>query len=107
MATAYLKIGDIRGESMDARFPGWIPIESFSQGGQSNIGSGAGPGEIFGPHVRFSELQVTKYSDLSTVKLQQAAAMGTQFDLVVLCIAGIDESKVGSAYMMENTLISS
>lgn len=103
MTAAYLKIGDIRGESMDSRFPGWIPVESYSPG----ISMGAGPGTVFGPHVRVTELNFTKLIDRSTAELQRAAAMGRQFELVVLCIAALDESTQGSALVLENTLITS
>lgn len=72
----FLKIQDIKGESMDDKHKEEINILSWSFGaaqpGASAIGGqGAGVGK-----VQFSDFQLTKYVDCATPKLMLACATG-------------------------------
>lgn len=103
MPTAYLKLGDLNGESTDARFKGWIPVESFSLG-QSNAGGG-GSGGVQQNSTYLTEITVTKNSDRTSADLMKAIAMGQHFDHAILCIMGMPGGTVGSALLMESVLI--
>src|SRR6266436_3696349 len=75
----FAKIGDIKGESNDAKHKGEIDVFSWSFGaaqpGASAIaGHGAGVGK-----VQFQDFHITKYVDSSTPKLMLACASGQHF----------------------------
>jgi type VI secretion system secreted protein Hcp len=75
----FVKIGDIKGESNDAKHKGEIDVFSWSFGaaqpGASAIaGHGAGVGK-----VQFRDFHITKYVDASTPKLMLACASGQHF----------------------------
>jgi type VI secretion system secreted protein Hcp len=75
---AFLKLGDIKGESTDAQHRDWIEIESYQFSEvQSSVGSatgGAGAGK-----VRFSPFQIRKLVDRASPKLNEAAGSGRHF----------------------------
>ena len=79
-AAAYLKIGDIQGESQDRDHKGWSDIESFSQGS-----------ELEGEDVfrrrgcpLVSPLEISKQLDSASVPIQFAMLRGQAFDTVEL-----------------------
>jgi len=75
----FVKIGDIKGESNDAKHKGEIDVFSWSFGaaqpGASAIaGHGAGVGK-----VQFQDFHIRKYVDASSPKLMLACASGQHF----------------------------
>ncbi|MBX3421526.1 MAG: type VI secretion system tube protein Hcp [Pirellulaceae bacterium] len=78
----YLKIGDIKGESTDAKHKEWIDLESMSQGlsrptGGTNTSRNKGS-------VQCGDVVCTKRLDASTPKLIQAVCDGTNFKEVLI-----------------------
>lgn len=77
----YLKIGDIDGESKDAKFAKWVEIDSWSwseaQSGSSGRGGGAGVGK-----VNMSDFTFTKVLDKASPKLLLYCAQGKHIPTV-------------------------
>ena len=69
---AYMKLGDIKGESQDARYPGWIEIQSWSNPGAVLRG---GPTD---------NLDVSKSTDAASPDILRAATAGKPFPEVLL-----------------------
>ncbi len=71
----FLKIGDIDGESKDAKFAKWVEIDSWSwsehQSGSSGRGGGAGVGKI-----NMSDFSFNKVLDKASPKLLLYCAQG-------------------------------
>jgi type VI secretion system secreted protein Hcp len=71
----FLKLGDIKGESVDAKHPGEIDVLSWSWGvsqpGTASSGAGAGAGK-----VSFSDLNFTHNVDKASPLLMKACATG-------------------------------
>lgn len=74
---AYMKLGDIKGESQDARYPGWLVISSWS--------SSQSRGQISSVPGGYADyLAVTKGTDSASPFIFMAANAGTHFKEVVL-----------------------
>jgi type VI secretion system secreted protein Hcp len=71
----YLKLGDLKGESLDKEHDQWIEVESFSWGVDNpasfSIGQG---GQSTQAHI--SSINVAKYCDASSVTLFKASTTG-------------------------------
>ena len=73
----FAKIGDIKGESKDAKHPDEIDVLSWSWGvaqGGSNLGGGKGAGK-----ANFSDLNFMHALDKASPVLMKACAMGDHF----------------------------
>ncbi len=80
---AFMKLGDIKGESGDARFPGWFQIESFSFArvpGAGNVASSE-PSAI---KVFQSDIVVTLRHSPGSALIQEAAMNSTFFPVVLI-----------------------
>jgi type VI secretion system secreted protein Hcp len=84
-ADMFLKIDDIKGESLDATHTDAIEVLSWSwslsQNGTAHSGTGAGGGKV---SVR--DLSVTKYADRSSAKLMQMCCNGKHFQTAQLTV---------------------
>jgi len=75
-AAGYLKLGDIKGESADARHKDWIEIESFSEGvDQSAASVSAGAARAAGK-ATLRPVTITKAVDGTTPALREAVLTG-------------------------------
>ena len=85
---AFMKLGDIKGESGDARFPGWIPLESVQiplmnpAHGSRVITRGRGEG----PLALETDITVTMRSSAASPLIQQAVGAGKAFPLVMIVL---------------------
>lgn len=80
----FLKMGDIKGESLDDKHKGEIDLMSFKfgvrqPGGSAAVGAGGGVGK-----AQFSEFEFTKRIDSASAKLMLACASGQHFPEVTL-----------------------
>jgi len=80
----FLKIGDIKGESLDDKHKGEIDLMSYKfgvrqPGGSAAVGAGGGVGK-----AQFHEFEFTKRIDAASAKLMQACASGQHFPEVTL-----------------------
>lgn len=81
----FLKLGDIKGESTDAKHPNEIDVLAWSwgmsQSGTMHAGTGGGGGK-----VNIQDLSVTKYVDLASTNLMTACSKGTQYKEAILTV---------------------
>lgn len=81
----FIKIGNIEGESRDAKHAKEIDVLSWSwgmsQSGTAHLGTGAGAGK-----VAVNDLSFTKYVDRSSTALMLAVCKGTHYDKAVLTV---------------------
>jgi len=81
----FIKIGDIVGESKDAKHGGEIDVLAWSwglsQGGSMHVGGGGGSGK-----VSVQDLSVTKWVDKSSPVLQQMCCDGSQMPTAKLTV---------------------
>jgi len=103
----FLKLGDIKGESLDDKHKGEIDLISFKfgvrqPGGAAAVGAGAGVGK-----AQFHEFEFTKRMDSASAKLMLACATGQHFPEVTLTCRRAGGSQV--EYMkikLEQVLVS-
>lgn len=100
----YIKLGDIKGESQDAKHKDWIEILSFSHG-VSKPASATGASRRRGD-VMMEDLVITKMLDKATPKLFEYATKGQVIPEVILDIVN---SSRNSYYTitLSNVMISS
>ena len=82
----YLKLGDLKGESLDKDHKDWIEVENFSWGvdNPSSFSIGQG-GQATQAHI--SSLNISKACDASSVFLWQAATTGRHIeDATLSCL---------------------
>lgn len=93
---AFLKLGDIVGESIEARHLGWIEIESFSwgvtQSGSFASGGGGGTGK-----ASFQDIHFTSSTQKSSPLIAKACATGSHFPKAELSF--IKEAQGGFEFM--------
>jgi type VI secretion system secreted protein Hcp len=81
----FIKIGDIKGESMDKAHKDEIDVLNWSwgmsQSGNMHVGSGGGAGK-----VNIQDLSITKYVDKSTPNLMMLCSSGKHIDKVTLTV---------------------
>jgi type VI secretion system secreted protein Hcp len=81
----FIKIGTLKGESLDKTHAGEIDVLAWSWGmsnsGSAHVGGGAGAGK-----VNVQDLSLTKYIDKSTPDLMLAACNGKHFDSALLTV---------------------
>ena len=81
----FLKIGDVKGESVDKAHKGEIDVLSWSwgmsQSGSTHTGGGGGSGK-----VSVQDLSITKHTDSSSPNLQMACCDGTHYDKATLVV---------------------
>ena len=81
----FIKIDDIKGESMDAKHTGEIDILSWSWGmtqtGTAQLGPGGGAGK-----VQVNDLTLTKYVDRSSPILLKQCCSGKHMTMAVLVV---------------------
>ena len=107
-AAAFMKLGDIKGESQVEGHEGAIDIESWSWGetntGTAGHGGGAGSGKVLP-----QDLNIIKATDRGSPLIMQAGAEGEVFRTAVLIMTR-DSSEGQQDYLiitMENVMVSS
>jgi len=80
----YLKIGDIKGESVDEGHKDWINLLSVSNGITRPMAAGAHGSTRHRSSATFGDVNCVKEVDASTPKLQEAVADGTSYPKVLI-----------------------
>jgi type VI secretion system secreted protein Hcp len=106
---AFMKAGDIKGESTDAKHKDWILIESMSAPIYRNIPEGARDNERVRGRTTAGDCVFVRQLDKSSVKLQEACANGTFFKEVIvhLCSQIKDKSEPYLEYKLADAIITS
>ncbi len=102
---AYLRLGDIKGESTDAQHKDWIEIDSYQfdsihSAAMGSVARGARSGR-----VNVQELTITKKVDKTSPKLMEAAASGKPFQNATIDLRRAGESQDFLVIKMENVLV--
>ncbi|MEZ6136663.1 MAG: type VI secretion system tube protein Hcp [Pirellulaceae bacterium] len=106
----YLKIGDIKGESIDAAHPDWINLISVSQSLSRPMQSGISGSTRQRASVTCGDVVVTKEMDSSTPKLIEANCDGTVFKEVLIDVCTSTGGKQRVPYYqwkLEQVMVSS
>jgi type VI secretion system secreted protein Hcp len=80
----FLKLTDVKGESLDARHPGEIEILSYTQSMTGPFAPGATSGAAAGGKTTCGAVTITKYVDASSPDLILAAANGRHYPTAVI-----------------------
>ena len=100
----FIKIGDIKGESKDAKHKGEIDVLAWSWGmsnsGTAHLGGGAGAGK-----VNVQDLSLTKYIDSSSNALITAACNGKHYPEAVLVVRKAGEQPLEYIKVTMNDLL--
>ncbi len=80
----YIKIGDIKGECIDAEHKGWVNLLSVSQGMSRPVKAGHSGSTRQRASVDVGDLVCVKEMDASSPKLQQAICTGKNYPEVEL-----------------------
>ncbi len=103
----FIKIGDIEGESVDAKHAKDIDILAWSwgasQSGTTHVGTGGGAGK-----VNVQDLSLTKYVDAASHALLLACCNGKHYDKAVLVVRKAGEDPLEYIKVtMEDLIITS
>ncbi|KAF1066607.1 MAG: Protein hcp1 [Pseudomonas citronellolis] len=104
----FIKIGDIKGESMDKTHKDEIDVLNWgwgmTQSGNMHVGGGGGAGK-----VTIQDLTLTKYVDKSTPNLMMNCSSGKHIDKAVLTVrkAGGDSQVEYLIITLEEVLVTS
>jgi type VI secretion system secreted protein Hcp len=106
---AFLKLGDIKGESTDKEHNEWIIIHSLSAPLYRTIPEGAKDMQRSRGETSLGDVVIVRELDKSTTKLQEACATGTFFKEVEIhfCSDLNNKSEVYLKYKLENCIVSS
>jgi len=106
----YLKMGDIKGESVDKDHKDWINLLSFSQGIQRMMAAGASGSTRQRASATLGDIVIVKEVDASTPKLIQAVCDGSNFAEIKidLCTSTGKEGRVPYfQYVLKNARVTS
>lgn len=100
----FIKIGDVKGESVDAKHAGEIDVLAWSwgmsQSGTTHAGPGAGAGK-----VNVQDLSFTKWVDKSSPALMLACANGKHYKEATLVVRKAGEKPLEYLKMKMSDLI--
>jgi len=105
----FIKIGEIKGESTDAKHTGWIEILDCGLDILQNISTTvSSAGGATAERADFSDFRFTKLLDLSSPELALACASGKHLDTITieLCRAGTEKIKF-MEFKFSNSIIRS
>jgi type VI secretion system secreted protein Hcp len=95
----YLKIGDIKGESVDDGHKDWINLLSVSQSITRPMSAGVSGSTRHRATTTFGDIVCVKEVDASTPKLQEAIADGTNFPKVEIDLCTSSEGGKRITYL--------
>lgn len=103
----FLKLGDIVGESTDAKKAGWIEVLAWSwgmtQSGTMHTGTGGGAGK-----VNVQDMSITKYVDKATANIMQKCCDGKHYPKATLVVRKAGEEALEYLTVdMEEVIITS
>lgn len=106
---AYLKIGDIQGESTDRDHMDWIMIESMSSAIHRSLPSGAKDQQRSRGETTLADVEVMRKLDKSSVKLQEACAAGKYFPEVEIhfCTTVGGKQETFLIYKLKDVIVTS
>ena len=110
LAEVYVQLGNIVGESKDARYPGQIVAHSFGWeiGIPDDATSTTSSGTFSGQRVNVGPFSLLKSFDRASIPLQFASASGTHFSSAVVTIVREGRGREAIAvYRLTDVIVSS
>jgi type VI secretion system secreted protein Hcp len=106
---AFMKLGDIQGESTDQGHKGWILLESLSMAIHRSVAPGAKDNQRSRGETTPGDVVVVRQLDKSSVKMQEACASGKFFDDVEVhfCTQVKNKAEPYLKYKLSNVIITS
>ena len=105
---AFIKVGDIPGESTDDKHKDWIQILSFNMGAAQPVTVGSGLGGLSGGGANVADFSFVKKVDKSSPKLFLSCLKGDPIKKVEFeCRKSIGDKHVYLKYTFEDAMISS
>jgi type VI secretion system secreted protein Hcp len=106
---AFMKIGDIKGESTDKNHKDWVLIESMSSSIHRSVTDGARDMERVRGRTTCADIVVVRQLDKSSTKLQEACACGKFYDQVEVhfCTTVGDNQEPYLKYTMHDVIVTS
>jgi type VI secretion system secreted protein Hcp len=106
---AFVKLGDIKGESSDSDHKEWIIVDSLSAPIHRSIPPGAKDQQRTKGETTLGDVVVVRNLDKSSVKLQEACANGTFFPEVEvhMCTQVGNKAEPYLKYKLSNVIVSS
>lgn len=106
---AYIKLGDIKGESTDSGHKEWAIIESMSSAVHRSIPQGARDQQRTKGETSLGDIVVVRQLDKSSTKILEACANGTFFKEVQIdfCTTVGNKQEPYLTYKLKNVIITS
>ena len=106
---AFMKLGDIKGESTDEGHKDWIRLEAMSSPIHRSIPAGAKDAQRARGETTLGDVVVVRQLDKSSTKLQEACANGTFFPEVEVhfCTTVANKQEPYLAYKLKNVIVTS
>lgn len=106
---AYVKLGDIKGQSEDGEHPEWVMIDSMSAPIFREIPAGVQANQRSQGDTTLGDVVFVRSVDKSSVKIQEACANGTILPEVIIhfCAQAENKQTVYLEYKLHNVIISS
>lgn len=106
---AFMKLGDIKGESTDAGHKDWILLESMSSPVYRSVSEGAKDMQRSRGETTLGDVVVVRQLDKSSTKLQEACANGTFFSEVEihLCTQVKNKAEPYLTYKLKDVIVTS
>ena len=107
--TAFMKLGDIKGEATDTDHKDWILIESMSSPIFRSVPEGAKDQQRTKGETTLGDIVVVRQLDKSSTKLQEACANGTFFKEIEIhfCTTVKNKQEPYLTYKLSDVIISS
>jgi type VI secretion system secreted protein Hcp len=107
--SAYMKLGDIKGEVTDEDHKDWIHIDSMSSAIFRSIPQGAKDQQRTRGETSLGDIVVVRQLDKSSTKLQEASANGTFFSEVEIhfCSTLNNKEEPYLKYVLKDVIVSS
>ncbi len=108
-SAAYMKLGDIKGESTEQSHKEWILLESMSSSIHRSVPEGAKDNERSRGQTTLGDVLVVRQLDKSSVKLQEACANGTFYKEVEIhfCTQVKNKQEPYLKYLLKDVIVSS
>lgn len=108
-SSAFVKIGDIKGNSLDQNHKDWVIIDSMSSPIMRTIPQGAVAQQRVRGGTTLADVVVTRQLDKSSTKLQEACANGTLFKEVEVhfCTQLKNKNEPYLIYKLKDVIVSS
>lgn len=107
--TAFMKLDGIQGDGTDQAHKDWITLQSMSASIHRSIPSGARDQQRTRGETSIDDLQIVRGLDKSSMKLQEACALGKHFKTIEIevCVSVKNKQEPYLKYKLYDVVVSS